>query len=218
MRHAFHVLSSGTQPLADVLRIVAQIHPYIDLFHLREKEKTAKELWEWVQQITASGIPCAKLAINDRADIAQASGAAAIQAAYHSMPAAVLRQLAPTQLLGVSVHSLSEAKAAEVAGADYVLYGHIFPSASKLGQPGRGLASLQEMVESIDLPVIALGGITPDRAADVLATGCTGIAALSAVMQSIDPVLSVKEFHQAIQDARVPPRYAWPPNREGKRK
>ncbi|MBN6188150.1 thiamine phosphate synthase [Aneurinibacillus sp. BA2021] len=218
MQHALHVLSSGKQPLDEVCRIAAQIYPYVDLFHLREKERTARELWEWLQQLTYNAVPCTRLAINDRADLALASGAAAVQAAYHSLPADVLRQLVPHAWLGVSVHSLAEAKAAEAAGADYVLYGHIFPSASKQGLPGRGLAALQEIVEGVDLPVIALGGITPERTAAVLSTGCTGIAAVSAVMQSSDPVLSVQQFRQAMRDARISPRYAWPPKRTGGKK
>ncbi|GEN34964.1 thiamine phosphate synthase [Aneurinibacillus danicus] len=210
MAHALHVISSGTQSLSDVRRVVARIHPYITMFHLREKQRTARELWEWTQDLVAAGLPCTKLAVNDRVDVALASGAAAIQAAYHSLPAGVIRRLAPHRLIGVSVHSVTEAKAAEASGADYVLFGHVFASTSKPGQAGRGLAALQEIVESVNLPVIALGGITPNNAPDTLATGCAGIAVLSAIMLARDPMLSAQQFQQAMQNVRVSPRCAWP--------
>lgn len=210
MRHALHIISSGQQPLATVRDITAQIHPYIDMFHIREKQRSARELWEWTQGITAAGLPDAKLAVNDRVDVALACHAAAIQVAYHSLPPDVIRRLVLNKRIGVSVHNVAEAEAAEAAGADYVLYGHVFASVSKPGLAERGLAALQETVESVSLPVIALGGITPDNAAKVLATGCAGIAVLSAVMHAADPVLSVQRFQQAMRDVRVSPRCAWP--------
>ncbi|MMZ53721.1 Regulatory protein TenI [compost metagenome] len=210
MRHALHIISSGKQPLATVRDITAQIHPYIDMFHIREKQRSARELWEWAQGITVAGLPKTKLAVNDRVDVALACHAAAIQVAYHSLPPDVIRRLVPNKRIGVSVHNVAEAEAAEAAGADYVLYGHVFASASKPGLAGRGLAALQETVESVSVPVIALGGITPDNAAEVLATGCAGIAVLSAVMHATNPVLSVQRFQQAMRDVRVSPRCAWP--------
>ncbi|GED14220.1 thiamine phosphate synthase [Aneurinibacillus migulanus] len=210
MRHALHIISSGKQPLATVRDITAQIHPYIDMFHIREKQRSARELWEWAQGITVAGLPKTKLAVNDRVDVALACHAAAIQVAYHSLPPDVIRRLVPNKRIGVSVHNVAEAEAAEAAGADYVLYGHVFASASKPGLAGRGLAALQETVESVSVPVIALGGITPDNAAEVLATGCAGIAVLSAVMHATNPVLSVQRFQQAMRDVHVSPRCAWP--------
>ncbi|MED0678055.1 thiamine phosphate synthase [Aneurinibacillus thermoaerophilus] len=209
-KHVFHVISSGKQSLVEAKQIIANIHPYIDAFHLREKQRTARELWEWTQTLGKVGLTREKLIINDRADVALAAGAVGIQTAYHSLPAPVMRHLAPSLLLGVSVHSVEEAKAAEAAGADYVLFGHVFASASKPGQAGRGLAALREVVESVSIPVIALGGITPENTVKILATGCTGIAVLSAVMQAKEPVLSVQQFQQAISQVRTSPRHVWP--------
>jgi thiazole tautomerase (transcriptional regulator TenI) len=209
-RHVLHVISSGQQPLDTVAHIISRIHPYLDVFHLREKHRSARELWEWTQTLSTNGLPRAKLILNDRIDVALASKALGVQLAYHSLPVNVARRALPHLLFGVSVHSVAEAQQAEAAGADYVLFGHIFPSASKPGQPGRGLVTLKEVVDSTHIPVIALGGITPENTPDVLHTGCAGIAVLSAVMHAKDPVLSVQQFKQAMQAVHIAPRHAWP--------
>ncbi|GFP77389.1 thiamine phosphate synthase [Clostridium fungisolvens] len=90
-------------------------------------------------------------------------------------------------LLGVSVHSLEEAKLAEENGASYLIAGHIFETSCKEGFKGRGLDFLSKICESIRIPVIAIGGISENNIRDTMKCGAYGAAVMSSVMKSKDP-------------------------------
>jgi thiamine-phosphate pyrophosphorylase len=85
--------------------------------------------------------------------------------------------------IGISVHSVEEAVKTEALGADYLIAGHIFPTASKEGVPPRGLAFLRSVVNVVRLPVYAIGGITEENAAEVYAAGAKGICMMSGMMR-----------------------------------
>ena len=107
----------------------------------------------------------ARLVLNDRLDLAQAAEADGVQRTGQSLPVSVLRRLAPPPfLIGASVHSLAEATQAEVEGADFVVFGPIYDTASKRahGAP-QGLEALRRVAATVRRPVIAVGGI--DRSA-----------------------------------------------------
>lgn len=90
-------------------------------------------------------------------------------------------------LLGVSVHSLEEAKLAEKNGASYLIAGHIFETSCKEGLKGRGLDFLKKICVSVKIPVIAIGGISKHNINDIMKCGAYGAAVMSSVMQSEDP-------------------------------
>lgn len=197
MKPVIHVISNGKQDLPTVERILSLIGREVDVFHIREKQRTAREIGQWIEALTKKGIPLRNLSINDRMDVALAYKTGSIQLAYHSLPLPLARTLRlPDQKIGVSVHSVEEACQAQAGGADYVLFGHIFPSGCKPGKPPRGLQALQAVVQSVKIPVIALGGITPDNCVDTLATGCAGIAIMSAIMESEDPTYVLGLFRK----------------------
>jgi len=161
----------------------------VDWVQVREKSAPAQDLYE-----TALGIGrlCrvrgAGLIVNDRVDVALAAGANGVHLAARSLPVAAVRPLLPAgRLVGASVHSLAEAVAAEKAGADYVTFGSVFPSRTAGVAAGQGLNALAEVVRSVPIPVIAIGGITEANLGDVLTTGCAGIAIISAVLLNDDP-------------------------------
>lgn len=85
--------------------------------------------------------------------------------------------------IGVSIHSVEEAVKAEALEADYLIAGHIFPTACKEGVPPRGLAFLREVVNAVGLPVYAIGGITEENAHKVYEAGAKGICMMSAMMR-----------------------------------
>lgn len=200
MKPIFHVISNGKQDLATVERILSIIGSHIDVFHIREKHRSAREISQWVECFSSIGFPPGKLVINDRLDVAVAYGIGGIQLAYHSLSPNLARQiLLPGQKIGVSVHSVEEARLAESTGANYILYGHVFPSGSKPGLAPRGLKALQDVVQSVKIPVIALGGIHPGNVEEVLSTGCRGIAVMSAVMEAEDPGLAVRSFRERMK-------------------
>ena len=86
------------------------------------------------------------------------------------------------ETVGVSVHSVSEARRAQALGATYLTAGHVFPTACKAGVPARGLDFLRDVCAAVDLPVWALGGVTPENAPACLSAGAAGVAVMSGLM------------------------------------
>lgn len=101
--------------------------------------------------------------------------------------------------VGVSVHSVVEAKKAEKLGASYVIFGHIFPTDCKKDLTPRGTNLLKEVVSSVDIPVLAIGGITKERIPDVMNTGAKGICVMSHFMKCENPYKEISDFKSIIE-------------------
>jgi thiamine-phosphate diphosphorylase len=158
----------------------------IDVLHIREKERPAREQIEWFHTLQAL-LPDAQIYINDRLDAAFAVHARGVQLAWHSIGVqSAKRLMQPGCRIGCSVHNVQEAVNAQSAGADFVLFGHVYETASKAGLAGRGAGALRTVVEAVSLPVIALGGITSSNVSDVMKTGCAGVAVMSAFFMNMD--------------------------------
>ena len=114
-------------------------------------------------------------------------------------PTAARSVLGPEVLIGRSVHSPDGAIAA--ADADYVLAGHVYPSASKPGMPPLGLAGLANIVAVAPCPVIAIGGITPERVREVIQTGASGIAVIGAIAEADNPRAAARALRVAVDRA-----------------
>lgn len=175
--------TSATEDFKNVLQLVkAAVDARVDLVQLREKHLSASVLYELATSaalITKGS--ATKLLVNDRADIAAAAGADGVHLTTHSLPADVVRRTFGDQfLIGVSTHSLAEAVGACGGGADFVVFGPVFETASKVeyGEPV-GLAKLAQVVSELaPFPVLALGGLTTDNIADCLRAGARGVAAI----------------------------------------
>jgi len=137
------------------------------------------QLTEAAVQITQNSKT--KLLVNDRADIACAAGADGVQLTSQSLPADVIRlDYGNEFLIGASTHSLPEARAAKLADADFLVLGPVFATESKriYGEP-LGLTKLEEVTRELSgFPVIAIGGIALENAAECFAAGASGIAAI----------------------------------------
>ncbi|KIL52062.1 thiamine phosphate synthase [Jeotgalibacillus soli] len=194
-RFTYHVLSTGGQPPAKWLETMGTVHKDVDYIHIREKNATAKELLNYIDSLLSLGVPAHKLIVNDRVDVAwtQTIG---VQLAYHSLNAEMVKDFFPSLLVGASVHSVEEAHIATSAGADYLLYGHIFPTNSKPNQTPRGLSALEQVVEASTVPIIAIGGILPWHVPLIQQTGAAGIALMSGVMNAIDPLLAIQSYRK----------------------
>ncbi|WP_179885020.1 thiamine phosphate synthase [Bacillus sp. AFS015802] len=197
-RRRLHVISTGQQSREELVNISKTIHPYLDMLHIREKSWTGAELIKTVDELTAAGIPLRKLCINDRADIAYMKHARGVQLSHHSAPVSLVKERFPTLKIGSSVHSMQEARLACEEGADFLLYGNVYETTSKPGKKGTGIVNLEEIVLSIPLPVIAIGGMTPGRVADIVRTGVKGIAVLSGIFLAEDPLEAARAYYQAI--------------------
>jgi len=171
------------------------------MIQLREKDLTARELYDLGARLQSllmpHGIP---LLINDRLDVAQALDAAGVHLAGHSLsPAQARRQLGPDKLLGVSTHSLEEARQAMREGVDFIVFGPVYdtPSKRQYGSP-QGLQRLAEVVAHVTCPVIAIGGIDTDNLPQVLQTGAHGVAMIRAVLAAPDPCLATRQLRQQL--------------------
>ena len=130
-----------------------------------------------VEAVRGSG---ARVLVNDRLDVALAAGAHGVHLRADSMPAATVRTVCPPGfLIGRSVHARDEAiDVAAAGGLDYLLFGTLFPTASKPGREAAGASALAEVVAAAAIPVLAVGGMSTDNVGDVAAAGAAGFAAI----------------------------------------
>ncbi len=149
----------------------------------------------------------AALVINDRLDVALTVGADGVHLGQTDLPLAAARALAGDRLwIGVSTHNPAQVRAACDGGADYLGFGPVFDTSTKRNpDPVQGLAGLRlAVVEAGPVPVVAIGGITPERAAEVYATGAAAICAISAVTGAADVTAAGRRFAPDIaNDSRV---------------
>ncbi len=193
-----HLVSDGKLALKEFTEIALKVDLFVDYFHIREKQRSALELYEGIQSLLDAGISKEKVVINDRVDVAVALRLNGVQLAHHSLPLKVVKSRFPDLTIGCSTHSLLEAQKAEEGGADYAFYGHIFPSSSKLGLEPRGCKLLEEVTKKVRLPIIAIGGITPENTITVLNHGASGIAVISGILDSKDPQSAAAKYSEVL--------------------
>jgi thiamine-phosphate pyrophosphorylase len=157
---------------------------------LREKDLSGRDLF-WLAEKTCKLCQAyhAALFINDRVDVALAVDAAGVQLSQTSLPVVTTRALlGPQKIIGVSTHSLQEAREAEQNGADFVLFGPVYFTASKAsyGAP-QGLPALKTIVDNVSLPVYAIGGIKPENIESTKNIGIRGVALISAIVSAESP-------------------------------
>jgi len=168
---------------------------------VREKDLGAAELavlCRAIRQVTREH--GASLIVNDRVDVALAVGADAVQRTHTSLTVNDIRAVAGPRLrIGASVHSLDDARAAEAAGADWVVFGPVYDTASKrqYGAP-QGLERLAAVTRAVSIPVVAIGGITPARVGEVRAAGARGVGVISAILTADSPAEATRTFLKAL--------------------
>jgi thiamine-phosphate pyrophosphorylase len=162
--------------------VIRAIHDGVQRIQVREKDLCARELCLLVRRIVALAHPHGtQVLVNSRLDVALAAGADGVHLAGNAVAPKILRTIVPPAfLIGVSTHTLADLCAAQAEGADFAVFGPVFPVLSKPGYDSHaGLAGLREAVNAVTMPVIALGGITPQNAAGCILAGAAGIAGIS---------------------------------------
>ena len=159
------------------------------IVQLREKTASTKEFYDLalkVKEITSRyDVP---LLINDRIDIALAVDSEGVHIGQDDMPADIAREIiGEDKILGVSASTVEEAKKAEIDSADYIGSGAVFPTATKDDADSVSKEELKEIVDSIDIPVVAIGGITVENASTLKGSGIAGVSVVSAIMSAEDP-------------------------------
>jgi thiamine-phosphate pyrophosphorylase len=174
----------NSHEFSNLLRLVEYaVAAKVSVIQIREKSLTARVLYELTSRAVAiTRNSATRLLVNDRFDVALGAGADGVHLTSRSMAADVVRSICgPEFLIGVSTHSLSEARIACAECADFVVFGPVFETESKrtYGEP-QGLLRLQEVCSSLSgFPVIGIGGIQIDNVADCLRAGAEGVAAIS---------------------------------------
>ena len=175
------------------------------MVQLREKEWPSGRLLPLAKRLRER---CARarvtFVVNDRVDLAVAVDADGVHVGQDDLPAPDARRLLRDgMLVGVSTHSVTQARAAHGAGADYVAVGSMFPTTSKPDFELVGPDLVRTLRAEIRVPLIGIGGITHDNVADVIRAGADGVAVISAVCSAPDPTAATRRFLELIRGARV---------------
>ena len=152
------------------------IHNGATILQLRAPSMSARRLEEEARMlIGASRVP---VLVSARCDVALACGAAGVNLPERDVPIEDARRLLGDRIVGRSVHSVEAALGAEAQGADYVIFGPVWASASHVGEAARGVAALAAVAAAVRIPVLAIGGVTRERVDECLAAGAAGYAAI----------------------------------------
>ncbi len=189
-------------------RIQMAVQAKVDWVQIREKDMPARELMDLVRGVrdairaedalgsaegTRHGHVVPRVVVNDRLDLALAAGAAGVHLGRESVNVRDVVKWCgsgnapPEFMIGLSCHSIEEAREAESAGANYILFGPVFETPSKrvFGEP-QGIARLAEVCGTVRIPVIAIGGVDEVNAQDCVRTGAGGIAAIRMFQEASD--------------------------------
>jgi thiamine-phosphate diphosphorylase len=146
------------------------------VLQIRAPQLTARELeQEALRLVPASPVP---VIVSSRCDVAVAVGAAGVNLPERDIGIEFARGLIKHGLIGRSVHSLEAARRAEIEGADFVIFGPVWPSASHPDAEPVGVDALSSVAHALRIPVLAIGGVTEERIAECLAAGAAGYAAI----------------------------------------
>jgi thiamine-phosphate diphosphorylase len=173
------------------------------LLQIRAKAMASGELLALTERVVeAARAPGAAVVVNDRADMARMAGAAGVHVGQTDLPAAAARAIVgPDAIVGVSTHDRRQIDEALAAGASYVAVGPIFATGTKdTGYSARGL-DLVRYAAGRGTPIVAIGGITLERAPEVVEAGAAAVAVISDILVTGDPEGRVRAFH-----ARLPPQ------------
>ena len=186
--------------LVDTAR--AAVDGGVGMVQLREKDCPAGELLSLARQLRYVTEDRALLVVNDRVDIALLSGADGVQLGENGLDAASARRLVGADMLiGRSVHSVAGAVEAEADGADFLVLGTIFETASHPGGQTGGLGLVREVSARVSVPVIGIGGITASNVAGLVEAGAEGAAVITAISMARDPKSASLRLSEAMRQA-----------------
>jgi thiamine-phosphate pyrophosphorylase len=200
-RARLHVLIDGRPSLAEFERLARSlIEAGVHLLQLRDKQlddrlllQRARMLREWTRNTETLFI------MNDRADLAALSRADGVHVGQEDMTVKDARTIVgPAALIGVSTHSIEQARQAVLDGANYIGVGPTFPSGTKQFEHFPGLDLLRAVAAEIRLPAFAIGGITAENLAEVCAAGFTRVALSGAITTADDPATGAREILASI--------------------
>jgi thiamine-phosphate pyrophosphorylase len=199
------ILDRGVARGRDLLDLLtAAVAGGCRMVQLRDKEWPSGRLLPLAERLRAR---CAAdgvtFIVTDRVDLALAVGADGVHLGQDDLPAKIARPLLrPGMILGVSTHSVAQARAAQADGADYIAVGSMFATRSKAEFELVGPDLLRKLRGEIRVPLVGIGGITHDNVQEVVRAGADGVAVISAVVAADDPRAAAERFVALIRTAR----------------
>jgi thiazole tautomerase (transcriptional regulator TenI) len=170
--------------------------------HLRAGRVTAAKMQTLAEGLEAAqAITGAWLVVNDRIDLALISRARGAQLTSRSLSMADARRAAPGLALGASVHSVDEGRAAAADGADWLVGGHVFATATHPGEAERGLPFIRHLAESVQIPVLAIGGVLPAHASVLREAGVYGVAVIRGIWDAPNAERAASDYLSAYDNA-----------------
>ena len=174
----------------------------VTIVQLREKNLTTNQYYQLAKQVKeitdAYQVP---LIIDDRLDVCLAVDAAGLHIGDDELPVSVTRQvLGPDKILGVTAKTVKRALEAEEGGADYLGTGAIFPTTTKENAPITLISTLKTICQRVDIPVVAIGGLTSENIDQLMGTGIAGVAVVRDLMQAEDIETKTQAFLAKLDD------------------
>ena len=174
----------------------------VTIVQLREKNLTTNQYYQLAKQVKeitdAYQVP---LIIDDRLDVCLAVDAAGLHIGDDELPVSVTRQvLGPDKILGVTAKTVKRALEAEEGGADYLGTGAIFPTTTKENAPITLISTLKTICQRVDIPVVAIGGLTSENIDQLMGTGIAGVAVVRDLMQAEDIEAKTQAFLTKLDD------------------
>ena len=187
---------------------LARIRPVLEAgggamaLHLRTRTIPVRRLYEAASRLSElSNETGTLIVVNDRVDVAMAAGAGGVHLREDSLPAALVRPMTGPELrVGRSIHAPEQARDYRGGELDYLVLGAVYPTRSHPGRPAIGPEALGRAAGCGNLPVIAIGGITPAEVPAVLSQGAHGVMVLSGVWRAADPPRAVTRYLQVLQE------------------
>ena len=176
----------------------------VRLLQYRDKAASSRELLEGSKRLSAALVPRdVTFIVNDRPDVASLAGASGTHVGQEDLSVEEARAvIAPGKLVGVSTHNRAQFEQAATTSADYIAVGPIFSTSTKVNpDPVVGAEFIREVRALTDKPIVAIGGITPERAAEVVRAGADAVAVISDILLAPDPGVRARQFIEILEAA-----------------
>jgi thiamine-phosphate pyrophosphorylase len=177
----------------------------VRLLQYRNKRASARELFESSKRLASSLIPKGvAFVVNDRADVAAAAEAGGVHVGQEDLRVEAARSvIGKGKLLGISTHNVEQFKDAAASSADYVAVGPVFSTSTKANpDPVVGIEMIRRVRGLTDKPVVAIGGITLERAAEVIRAGADSVAVVSDILLAPDPGQRARQYIELLEAAK----------------
>ena len=199
------LVTDSSVPLhAPLEEVVAEaVSGGVGMVQVREKSLPTGDLYRLAVRLRRATLAKALLMVNDRLDVALAVEADGVHLASHSLPVREAKKIAGERLLvGRSVHSVEEAVVAENDGADYLILGTIYGTASHPGRPPSGPGLIEAVKARVSTHVYAIGGINASNADEVMRAGADGVAVIRSILGAPDPCTAAREIAEIVEGYR----------------